>query len=237
MFWRVVHDFLKWLWPAVFGGFVVTAGIAVAASQVWPEAKAWTATTFQSVSAVMSQSWFIPLALGVFVVWFAAFLWSGHCVNRASVTPPNWPSVPTPLSASTTASIGIKVTRAPAFDVSLTEAALYAVTGRWGMIGGKEHFGTKEERAAVGNQVAAWLSDFEQRASNGDVRIWGRPQENSSGPIVEIDALHWRTHEAFPISVVLGEPQSRQRLSLSREGGYDDLRVNRAEFEEQWPHD
>ena len=100
MFWRITHDFLKWLWPAAFGSCVVISGIAVAASQVWPEAK---------------------------------------------------------------------------------------------------------------------------------------PQESSSGPLVEIDALHWRTHEAFPISVALGEPQSRQRLSLSREGGYDDLRVNRAEFEKEWP--
>ena len=140
-------------------------------------------------------------------------------------------------SVGSSASLQMKVTRAPAFDVSLTEAALYAVTGNWGMIGGKEHFATNKERVAVGNQVADWLSEFEQKASNGDVRVWGRPQENSSGPIVEIDALHWRTHEAFPISVALGEPQSRQRLSLSREGGYDDLRVNRAEFEEQWPRD
>lgn len=87
----------------------------------------------------------------------------------------------------------------------------------------------------VGNQVAGWLPEFEQKASDGSVRVWGKPQENSSGPLVEIDALHWRTHEAFPISVALGEPQSRQRLSLSREGGYDDLRVNRAEFEREWP--
>ena len=83
MFWRITHDFFKWFWPAAFGGCFAIAGIAVAASQVWPEAKAWTASSFQSVSAVMSQSWFIPLALGIFAIWLAAFLWSGHCVNKA----------------------------------------------------------------------------------------------------------------------------------------------------------
>ena len=137
---------------------------------------------------------------------------------------------------SPVATLSMRVTRAPRHDVSLTEAALYAVTGKWGMIGGKEHFATNQERMTVGNRVADWLADFEQKASDGSVRVWGRPQENSTGPLVEIDALHWRTHEAFPISVALGEPQSRQRLSMSREGGYNDLRVNRAEFEREWPH-
>ena len=135
-----------------------------------------------------------------------------------------------------TATLGIVATRQPAHDVSLTEAALFAVTGKWGLIGGKEHFSTNEERVTVGNQVADWLSDFEQKASDGSVRVWGRPQENQSGPIVEIDALHWRTHEAFPISVALGEPQSRQRLSMSKEGGFNELRVSKAEFERAWPH-
>lgn len=142
MFWRITHDFLKWLWPAAFGSCVVISGIAVAASQVWPDAKAWTASTFQTVAAVMSQPWFIPLAVVAFAIWLAAFLWSGHCVNKANATPPNRPNVPPPLSASTAVSFDIKVTRAPAFDVSLIEAALYAVTGQWGMIGGNEHFAT-----------------------------------------------------------------------------------------------
>lgn len=140
------------------------------------------------------------------------------------------------VASNTSASLGLVVTRASAFDVSLTEAALYAVTGKWGLIGGKEHFATNKERVLIGNQVADWLAEFEQKASDGAVRVWGKPQENSSGPLVEIDALHWRTHEAYAISVALGEPKSRQRISMSREGGYDDLRVNRAEFEREWPH-
>ena len=134
------------------------------------------------------------------------------------------------------ATLGIVATRAPAHEVSLTEAALYAVTGKWGMIAGKEHFPTNEQRIAAGNGVANWLSDFEQKASDGKIRAWGKPLETPSSPFVEIDAMHWLTHEAYPIGVALGQPSTRQRGSLLKANGFTDIRVNRAEFEREWPH-
>ena len=142
------------------------------------------------------------------------------------------------LSATvdTKPSLSMVVSHALAHDVSLSEAALYAVTGKWGMIAGKEHFPTNEERVAAGKGVANWLPDFEQRASDGKTKVWGRHYESQSSPIVEIDALHWRTHEAYPIGVVSGQPSTRQRGSLLKDGGYSDVRVNRVEFEREWPH-
>ena len=142
------------------------------------------------------------------------------------------PKVHTPISAADLA----VATRAPAHEVSLTEAALYAATGKWGMIAGKEHFSTNEQRIAAGNGVANWLSDFEQKASDGKVRAWGKPLETPSSPFVEIDAMHWRTHEAYPIGVALGQPSTRQRGSLLKGNGFTDIRVSRAEFEREWPH-
>ena len=192
-----------------------------------------------AVTSAWAHPWFVVLVfllvfgIGVFLSWACErswLYWKGGASEIGS------PSAATIGQSNSAATLGIVVTRATAHDVSLTEAALYAVTGKWGMIGGKEHFPTNEERVTIGNQVASWLSDFEQKASDGFARVWGRPQENQSEPITEIDALHWRTHEAFPISVVLGEPQSRQRVSMSREGGFDNLRVNKAEFEREWPH-
>ena len=193
-----------------------------------------------AVTSAWAHPWVVALVfllvfgIGVFLSW--AFERSWHYWVGGTADNLGSPSDAVSGQSNNTVTLGMVVTRAPSHNVSLTEAALYAVTGNWGMIGGKEHFATNKERVTVGNQVADWLSDFEQKASDGSVRVWGRPQESQSGPIVEIDALHWRTHEAFPISVALGEPQSRQRLNLSKEGGFNDLRVNKAEFEREWPH-
>ena len=143
-----------------------------------------------------------------------------------------------PIQAETKpiATQGMKVTRAPQFDATLTEAALYAVAGQWGMMAGKEHFPTNKERAAAGDKVAHWLADFEQKASDGSVRVWGKPRGQSDSPLVEIDALHWRDHEAYPLSVATGEPTTRIRGIPANTDGFEDLRVNKAEFEREWPH-
>jgi hypothetical protein len=187
--------------------------------------------------------WTHPLALlvaiallflvGALISWGIEAVWArlqGNPAQNASVTPP--PVQPSQSSAVVT--LGMKVTRAPQFDVALTEAALYAVTGNWGMIAGKEHFSTDQERVAAGNKVADWLADFEQKASDGSVRVWGKPRDQSDSPLVEIDALHWRDHEAFTLSVATGEPTTRLRGVPSSTDGFEDLRVNRAEFEREW---
>ena len=174
-----------------------------------------------AVTSAWAHPWFIALVfflvfvIGVFLSWACERSWRYLTGDAADTGPP----------ASD-----------PAHDVSLTEAALYTVTGKWGMIAGKEHFPTNEQRIAAGNGVANWLSDFEQKASDGKVRAWGKPLETPSSPFVEIDAMQWRTHEAYPIGVALGQPSTRQRGNLLKGNGFTDIRVSRAEFEREWPH-
>ena len=71
MFWRIVHDFLKWL-PAAVGG----AAIAVAA--VWAEAKDWIASNVAWVWAQMTNPWVASFALVFFASYVAAIIWSGR---------------------------------------------------------------------------------------------------------------------------------------------------------------
>lgn len=184
---------------------------------------------------VVLLAFFFVFAVGVLLSWGIEAAW----VGLWGKSPRGLATAPPPIQmgqSSSVATLGIKVTRAPAFDVSLTEAALYAVTGKWGMIAGKEHFPTNQERVATGNKVADWLADFEQKASDGSVRVWGKPRGQTDCPLVEIDALHWRDHEAYPLSVATGEPTTRIRGIPANTDGFEDLRVNKAEFEREWPH-
>ena len=78
MFWRIVHDTLKWLWPALFAGIASLGGIAVAAAQVWPEAKTAVGKLFATgiVMLTAPSTW---CALAVLIVaWLALFIWTGH---------------------------------------------------------------------------------------------------------------------------------------------------------------
>lgn len=101
MFWRVAHDTLKWMWPALFGLAVAVIGTMVGASQVWPEVKRATESDFQWIVSVLNN----PLAwaggLIVFLVWLAAFVWSGHKVHGSGIQEKERASGVDPIDAQT----------------------------------------------------------------------------------------------------------------------------------------
>lgn len=78
MFWRIIHDALKWLgisfFPAI--GFTLVAGLGLASS--FPETKPWLAQRFADALAVMEHPAFWAVAALVFVAWLVALIWSGH---------------------------------------------------------------------------------------------------------------------------------------------------------------
>ena len=90
MFWRYTHDTLKWLWPAAFGGLLACVTVAIGASTIWPGAKTWTEAVFLGAVAVANNPIFWAATLAVFIVWLAAFIWSGHKVAQTvpQGTPP-----------------------------------------------------------------------------------------------------------------------------------------------------
>ena len=94
MFWRITHDFLKWIWPSAFALVATFATVALSASQLWPEAKIWTAHQFQIGLGMMFDPWFVPVAAVMFVVWLVAFFWSGHIVQKANSAPVQGAEVP-----------------------------------------------------------------------------------------------------------------------------------------------
>ena len=85
MLWRVIHDTLKWVWPALFAGTVAIAGIAIAASEQWPAAKSATGQVFARAIAMLNNPVTWVVIVGIFILWLVAFIWSGHLVNRGSV--------------------------------------------------------------------------------------------------------------------------------------------------------
>ncbi|MDO8378182.1 hypothetical protein [Phenylobacterium sp.] len=80
---QITHEFLKWMGPALFAlaGAVIT--IALAASQIWEGAKAWTADKFTRSVAVMESPWFWVALACVVLIWLAAFIWSARLAHSS----------------------------------------------------------------------------------------------------------------------------------------------------------
>lgn len=93
---RSLHDLLKWMLPALFGGAIAIAGLAVAASQVWQEAKIWTESTFDLLFSIIRNPTFPWLATLFFMAWLLAFLWSAHAVKEANSAPVSSAEPPSP---------------------------------------------------------------------------------------------------------------------------------------------
>lgn len=71
MFWRIIHDFLKWF-PVAFGG----GSVAIAA--VWSSAKDWIAGEASWAWAKMSDPWIAFVVVLALAAYAAAIIWSGR---------------------------------------------------------------------------------------------------------------------------------------------------------------
>lgn len=98
MFARSLHDLLKWLFPALFGGTLALATLAVTASGIWPEAKTWTESTFSFFVSIISNQLALLWAIVFFLVWLSALIWTGHVVKVANSTPVSSVEPPKPVS-------------------------------------------------------------------------------------------------------------------------------------------
>lgn len=67
---RVSHQFLVWLFPALFAGIGTFVGLVIAAAQVWPEVKSWAALRWQNVEMILEH----PLFYGALFLAVAAYI-------------------------------------------------------------------------------------------------------------------------------------------------------------------
>lgn len=76
MFWRLLHDTLKWIGISVFPaiGFVVVAAAGVAGA--FPNSKPWIETRFSEVLSAMTHPAFWVIFGVVLLTWLSGFLWS-----------------------------------------------------------------------------------------------------------------------------------------------------------------
>lgn len=117
---RIIHEFLRWLLPALFGALAAIIGIALAASQTWEAAKNWTADRFLDAVAIVENPWAWGALIAMFVGWLLAFIWSGRAVERSQGTGPP----PQPLKSPPDHVPLEEAATAPDF-VALEEAGLW----------------------------------------------------------------------------------------------------------------
>jgi hypothetical protein len=126
-----IHDFLKWMWPALggIGGAVVAS--ALAASEIWPEAKDWTAARYLDLVSIVGNPWAWIAFIAIFLVWLLALIWSAKSANRSEGAPRSSaiPAAPTELeSPSSSQSVSAEARQVVASGVPAD--GKYTVGGR-----------------------------------------------------------------------------------------------------------
>jgi hypothetical protein len=266
MLWRVVHDTLKWLWPAAFGGLVAFSGVAIAASQVWPEAKTWTANAFTAAVSVLNEPMFWAAAAIVFIAWLAAFVWSGHKVT-AEIAPGTPPAVQPRRQAVSPRSGLVASPRAQTgLDALVDDAADWDRQGdiQMARLLGKMDAMTlspapKRDTAVTETLGYAALGRWGAQLSDaimhhGDFAAVGPPlnrfrEAAGDGDLTvwgkrERHALYERIEPSFWVdhgldlqSILLGESRTEPKTNAATAERFYDIMVNRSEVERCWPHD
>jgi len=208
MFWRVFHDFLKWLWPATFTALFAVVALVVAASEVWPEAKTAVGDLFAQALAMLNSPWtwvFVALA---FFVWLAAFIWSGHKIQADKQSPNN------------------KRNLVPLYKV----VQWIAKNSIWA-----ENYSGEDDAwvIALTDELQTSLSLGEVE-SVGYLRV----QDYLDGGLTEIAKEEWKSPQwdtssfSLPIPIV---SIRRARYGEQQTGGYLDVRLNEKQVKEKWP--
>lgn len=223
-----VGGFFKWFFGAL--GAVVLAAAQIkpdeAISNVWAWADRLTGYAPAWLGTASADNW--ATAIGLVLLIAALALWLLGSVSRdKKLDNPN--SLPLPFRTDG---------REPVRDKSLTEAAIYAVSGQWGFGASPDLFSKvpNDPRIAMTNRAMALMSEIQQRAYDGNLTIWGRPYDDSAAPLQVIPTSHWITHSLHDLGMAMGQPQTRKRDGLRMDGAYVDLMVSREEFEREWPH-
>ena len=115
-------------------------------------------------------------------------------------------------------------------DTPLREALAYAAFGDW------SNRPIAEFESGDSDKIHKALQRFHQLASDGVLRVWGiQNGYNKTNVLVKIPPTHWGYAEVEYLDALREKPSSRSKVPGAID--YADIHVNRAEFEEHWPHD
>lgn len=122
-----------------------------------------------------------------------------------------------------------KVERAADRDASLREGLAYAAFGDW------NNRTNEQFESGDSDRFSDALSRFHQLAADGALRSWGIPVSYQATSIYQpIPKDHWGYAAVNFLDSLREKPWSRSRVPSALD--YTDIRVNRAEFEREFPH-
>lgn len=259
-FKRVVNRFLLWGPPAsgsAYGLVLVIVGTAAPANA---DAKTFLANQFTMLRAMTNAPYILAWLLGLGLLWLFAFLSSlehdavpvqAHSHNSNVVvwvvekvrnifhkdipaeTKPvaslSTTFIPGPgLFGEGTANAAELAGRPHDRDVALHAGLSYAVFGDW--------FARSDAvEAAHSGEFESALERFHELALADRLQSWGRPfsilQTNHFRPI---PPAHWNGYDVDFMSAMLA--QSSSTMNLGGMKGFNEIMVNRAQFESGWPH-
>jgi hypothetical protein len=250
---RHLHQFLCRFPLWTLGTATTFVGLAIAAAQVWPAAKAWDEAQRDRMLAAVNEPHFWVVTAIVVAAWISAAWHTRPTRKRASEgwtdksleglnrimggepagreLPPVIESIIRKKQLDQEAMWEAErrqrydLDRRPRErDTTLSEALGYAIMGEWGR-SYQEAILQGGGYSGTGETIARFLA----AAREGRVRVWAKRSE--AGVFEQVPAAHWQD----------------RRLSLTDIMGGGDLvgdaapfrqfMVNRAEIEREWPHE
>ena len=121
-------------------------------------------------------------------------------------------------------------------DVSLSDAIYYAATWEWDCEWPKKEHAERE--IEVGDKVNKVLPEFIQKASDGELPIWGKPVNSPTPPVhKKIEPSFWGKNEIY-IETTYKVETDKIKMYGSTFGGdkYKNLMTNKEKVIELWPH-
>jgi len=94
MLWRTTHEFLRWLWPAIFAGLLGFIGLVIAAASIWREAKDFGRSAAIWIASMLNTPWPYVITIVLFLAWLAAFIWSGQKLAQIEAMRDHGPFTP-----------------------------------------------------------------------------------------------------------------------------------------------
>lgn len=116
----------------------------------------------------------------------------------------------------------------PRRDVSLGEAILYVLRGRWGL----DFSGFDPHKDSYDLETIKW--QFEERAEDGRVQVWGSDSW-VEGRYTKVEPSEWKHLKIECQSLIEGRPRTTSKSDISPLEPHYNLMVNKAQIEEQFP--